>query len=322
MGWLDILTFTIHNSVVFATPLILAALGGVFSERSGVVNIGLEGLMIMGAFSGAIFTIWAVDWGMGAFSSWFAILAAIIIGAIFALPHAVATITFKADQIVSGVALNFLAAGLSIFLVKSIFDGAGQTPTLPDVARLSKIEIPILGDIPYIGQMFFRAYPTSYIAFAIVAIVFFFLFKTPFGLRLRSVGEHPRAADTMGINVARTRYTAVILSGALAAMGGAIYAMAITGNFSHNTISGHGFMALAALIFGKWHPVGAMGAALFFGMANALAAIGQTIGLTDYVPRELLIMFPYLITIVALASFVGRADSPAAIGKPYDTLGR
>jgi ABC-type uncharacterized transport system permease subunit len=214
MGWLDILTFTIHNSVVFATPLILAALGGVFSERSGVVNIGLEGLMIMGAFSGAIFTIWAVDWGMGAFSSWFAILAAIIIGAIFALPHAVATITFKADQIVSGVALNFLAAGLSIFLVKSIFDGAGQTPTLPDVARLSKIEIPILGDIPYIGQMFFRAYPTSYIAFAIVAIVFFFLFKTPFGLRLRSVGEHPRAADTMGINVARTRYTAVILSGA------------------------------------------------------------------------------------------------------------
>jgi ABC-type uncharacterized transport system permease subunit len=319
---MDILTFIIHNSIIFATPLILAALGGLFSERSGVVNIGLEGLMIMGAFSGAIFTIWAVDWGMGAFSSWFALIAAAIIGAIFALPHAVASITFKADQIVSGVALNFLAAGLSIFLVKSIFDGAGQTPTLPDVARLSKVSIPVLGDIPYIGHMFFEAYPTSYIAFAIVAIVFFVIFKTPFGLRLRSVGEHPRAADTMGINVARTRYIGVILSGALAALGGAIYAMAITGNFSHNTISGHGFMALAALIFGKWHPVGAMGAALFFGIANAMAAIGQTIGLTDYVPREFLIMFPYLVTIIALASFVGRADAPAAIGKSYDTLGR
>jgi ABC-type uncharacterized transport system permease subunit len=319
---MDILTFIIHNSIIFATPLILAALGGLFSERSGVTNIGLEGLMIMGAFSGSIFTIWAVNWGMGAFSSWFALIAAVIVGAVFALPHAVASITFKADQIVSGVALNFLAAGLSIFLVKNIFDGAGQTPTLPDVARLTKVSIPVLSDIPYIGHMFFEAYPTSYIAFAIVAIVFFVIFKTPFGLRLRSVGEHPRAADTMGINVARTRYIGVILSGALAALGGAIYAMAITGNFSHNTISGHGFMALAALIFGKWHPVGAMGAALFFGIANAMAAIGQTIGLTDYVPREFLIMFPYLVTIIALASFVGRADAPAAIGKSYDTLGR
>jgi ABC-type uncharacterized transport system permease subunit len=320
MNGLDILTFVIHNSIIFATPLILAALGGVFSERSGVVNIGLEGLMVMGAFSGALFTIWGAEWGMGSFSTWFALLMAILIGALFALPHALASITFKADQVVSGVALNFMAIGLSIFLVKSIFQGAGQTPTLTH--SLTKVGIPVLSDIPYIGRMFFDAYPTSYLTFFIVAVVYFVLFKTPFGLRLRAVGEHPKAADTMGVHVASMRYLGVILSGALAGLGGAIYSMAITGNFSHNTISGQGFMALAALIFGKWHPTGAMAAALFFGAANALAAIGQTIGLTDYVPRELLIMFPYLVTIVALAGFVGRADAPAALGKPYDTLER
>lgn len=317
---MDILTFVVHNSIIFATPLIFAALGGLFSERSGVVNIGLEGLMVMGAFSSAVFTLFFFDSGMGAFAPWLALLMAMLIGALFSIPHAVASISFKANQVVSGVALNFLAAGLSIFLIKFIFNGSGQTPTLPNIFR--KVSIPYLSDIPYLGPMIFVAYPTSYVAFATVVLVFIVVYKTPFGLRLRAVGEHPRAADTMGVNVTRMRYLGVMISGALASLGGAIFPLAITSNFAHNTISGQGFMALAALIFGKWHPTGAMGAALFFGVANALAAVGQTIGLTAYIPREFLIMFPYLITIVALASFVGRADAPAALGKSYDTSGR
>lgn len=317
---MDILTFIIHNSIIFATPLIFAALGGLFSERSGVVNIGLEGLMVIGAFSSAVFTLFFYEMGLGASSAWLAMLMAMIIGAIFSLPHALASITFKANQVVSGVALNFLAAGLSIFLIKFIFEGAGQTPTLPNIFK--KISIPVLSDIPYLGPMLFVAYPTSYVAFVMVILVYIVIFKTPFGLRIRAVGEHPRAADTMGIHVTKLRYISVMISGALAALGGAIFPLAITNNFAHNTISGQGFMALAALIFGKWHPTGAMGAALFFGIANALAAVGQTIGLTSYIPREFLIMFPYFITIIALASFVGRADAPAALGKSYDQGGR
>lgn len=280
---INILASMLHNTFIFATPIMLAALGGLFSERSGVVNIGLEGLMVMGAFSAAIFTLFGAEWGLGAFAPWFAILVAVLMGILFSLPHAVASISFKADQVVSGVALNFLAAGLSIFLVKSIFSGRGQTPTL---SGLEKITIPVLSDIPFFGRVLFTAYPTTYIAFAIVAIIFYVVYKTSFGLRLRSVGEHPKAADTMGIKVLRMRYIGVMLSGALAAFGGALYPLTFSGNFSHNTISGQGFMALAALIFGKWHPTGAMGAALFFGFANALAITGQSFGLTNYVPKS------------------------------------
>jgi len=316
---INIIASMLHNTFIFATPIMLAALGGLFSERSGVVNIGLEGLMIMGAFSGALFTLYGTDWGMGGFAPWFAIIVAVFIGILFSIPHAVASISFRADQVVSGVALNFLAAGLSIFLVKAIFDGKGQTPTL---ISLKKVSIPVLSDIPFLGKVFFTTYPTTYLAFLIVAIITYVVYKTAFGLRLRSVGEHPKAADTMGIKVLRMRYIGVMLSGALAALGGALYPLTFSGNFSHSTISGQGFMALAALIFGKWHPVGAMGAAIFFGFANSLAITGQSFGLTEYVPQEFLFMFPYFITIVALASFVGRAVAPAALGTPYDKSGR
>jgi simple sugar transport system permease protein len=322
MDWLTLGSNLIHDTIVFSTALIFAALGGLYSERSGVVNIALEGMMIMGAFAGAVVTFFMQPFfpPHSVLPAWIGFLAAILAGALFALPHAVASITFKADQVVSGVALNFLAAGLSVYLTKIIFNGAGQTTTLTSVFK--KWDIPVLGDIPFFGRAIFEAYPTSYIAFALVAITWYVLFKTAFGLRLRAVGEHPRAADTVGINVKRMRYTAVIISGALAAMGGATIALTTTSNFSHNTVSGHGFIALAALIFGKWHPTGTMGAALFFGIAQAVKSLVQILGLTAYVPTEFIFMLPYILTIIVLAGFVGRTNAPAALGKPYETGSR
>ncbi|WP_349410558.1 ABC transporter permease [Pseudalkalibacillus sp. SCS-8] len=316
MDIMQILGIIIPTAIFAATPLILTALGGVFSERSGVVNIGLEGLMMMGAFVGAVFTFYGETWGFGSLSPWFSFLVAIIIGGVFALLHAVASITFKADQVVSGVALNFLAAGLTIFLVKKIFD-AGQTPYLNE--RIFKSDVPVLSDIPIIGPLLFgSAYVTSYVAIALAIVVWFIIYKTPFGLRLRAVGEHPMAADTMGINVTKMRYVAVMLSGAFAGLGGAVYATSISGNFTHSTIAGQGFMALAAMIFGKWHPLGALGAALFFGLAQSLSITGQQIPVLQDIPYVFLLISPYVLTILALAGFVGRADAPKAIGKPYE----
>lgn len=318
MDWATVTSNLVHDTIVFSTALIFAALGGLYSERSGVVNIALEGMMIIGAFTGAVITNVIQD--SGSIAPWIGFVAAAIAGAIFALPHAVASITFKADQVVSGVALNFLAAGLAVYLTKIIYNGAGQTTTLTEV--FDKWEIPGLAQIPYLGHALFEAYPTSFLAFIIVFLTWFLLFKTSFGLRLRAVGEHPRAADTVGINVKRMRYIAVMISGALAAMGGATITLTTTSNFSHNTISGQGFIALAALIFGKWHPAGAMGAALFFGIAQAIKSLVQVYGLTQYVPTEFIFMLPYVLTILVMAGFVGRSSAPAALGKPYETGSR
>lgn len=318
MDWATVTSNLVHDTIVFSTALIFAALGGLYSERSGVVNIALEGMMIIGAFTGAVITNVIQD--SGSIAPWIGFIAAAIAGAIFALPHAVASITFKADQVVSGVALNFLAAGLAVYLTKIIYNGAGQTTTLTEV--FDKWEIPGLAQIPYLGHALFEAYPTSFLAFIIVFLTWFLLFKTSFGLRLRAVGEHPRAADTVGINVKKMRYIAVMISGALAAMGGATITLTTTSNFSHNTISGQGFIALAALIFGKWHPAGAMGAALFFGIAQAIKALVQVYGLTQYVPTEFIFMLPYVLTILVMAGFVGRSSAPAALGKPYETGSR
>ncbi len=317
----SILSDLMHNTIVFSTALIFASLGGLFSERSGVVNIALEGLMVVGAFTSAVVTYFVdTSFGGGALSPWIGFFAAAIVGVLFSLLHALASVTFKADQVVSGVALNFLAAGATVYLVKIIFHGAGQTKTLQNV--FTKLSIPYLSDIPYLGKALFTAYPTSYIAFLLVGVAYYVLFKTPFGLQLRSVGEHPRAADTMGINVYKMRYIGVMLSGALAAMGGATIALTTTSNFSHNTISGQGFIALAALIFGKWHPLGAMGAALFFGVAQALNPLVQLFGLTKYIPVDFIYMLPYILTILVLAGLVGKAIAPKSVGKPYETGSR
>ncbi|MCM2979862.1 ABC transporter permease [Niallia circulans] len=315
MGLMDVLLIVIPSSLLFAAPLIFTALGGNFSERAGVVNIGLEGLMVMGAFSSIVFNLTFAD-SLGAWTPWVSLLVAMVVGALFSILHAVASITFRADQTVSGVAINLLAAGLAMFLVKLIYDGKGQTGTIR--YSFKKIDIPLLKDIPVIGDLFFsNTYWTSYLAIVVAVIVWFVMYKTPFGLRLRSVGEHPMAADTMGINVTKMRYIAVILSGAFGGIGGGVFAQSITNDFTHATISGQGFMALAALIFGKWNPLGAMGAAIFFGFAQSLSIVGSSLPFLENIPSVYLLIAPYVLTIIALTGFIGRADAPKASGVPY-----
>ena len=314
MSFLELLYFIIPTTIAYASPLIFTAIGGVFSERSGVVNIGLEGLMVMGAFIGIVFTLSYGD-QFGALTPWLAILVAMAVSAIFSIMHAVASITFRANQVVSGVAINMLGIAIALFSVKMIF-GKGQTDLIQQ--KFSRFDIPILENIPFIGPMFFKTvYGTSILAIAVAVTAWFIIYKTPFGLRLRSVGEHPMAADTMGINVTRMRYIAVIISGGLAGIGGAVYAITTTNDFGHATINGQGFMALAALIFGKWHPIGAMGAALFFGFAQALAISASQIPYIQDIPTVYLHILPYVLTILALAGFIGKANAPKANGEPY-----
>lgn len=313
MGILEILELIIPSAIFFAAPLIFTALGGVFSERSGVVNIGLEGLMVMGAFVGIVVNLTIAD-TFGVLTPWISVLVAMVISALFSAIHAVASVSFRADQVVSGVAINFLALGIGLFLIKQWY-GKGQTDMV-DEPFYSR-SVPFLSDIPIIGPMFFDGYITSFLAIVAAFIVWFVIYKTPFGLRLRSVGEHPMAADTNGINVTKMRYIGVILSGAFAGVGGSVFALTFTQNFSHATIAGQGFMALAAMIFGKWHPLGAMGAALFFGFAQSLSLTGSSIPLLQDIPSVFLMVAPYVLTILALAGFIGRAEAPKAIGTPY-----
>ncbi|GBG08464.1 ABC transporter permease [Paenibacillus agaridevorans] len=310
----------INTTLVFSTALIFAALGGMFSERSGVVNIGLEGLMVSGAFAAAVATYSASEAGFGSGSPWIGLIAAVVYGVLFSLLHAVATITFKSDQTVVGVVINILALGVAIYFTRSLYDGSVQTPQLYDV--FSKVSIPLLSDIPILGEGFFHAYPTTYIVAILVAVSYFLLFKTPFGLRLRAVGEHPSSADTVGINVSRYRYIGVMLSGALAGLGGATITLTTTSSFAYNTISGQGFIALAALIFGKWNPLGLAGAAVFFGFAQAIRNFAQLFDWSKNIPTEVFYMLPYVLTLIVLAAAVGRSSAPSALGQPYDPARR
>ncbi|OIK11085.1 sugar ABC transporter permease [Bacillus sp. MUM 116] len=314
MSFMEILMIVVPSTLLWAAPLVFTALGGVFSERSGVVNIGLEGLMVIGAFAAVVFNLTFAG-TFGAATPWVSLLVAMAAGAIFATLHAVAAITFRADHTVSGVAINLLATGLTLFLVKLIYN-KGETDIIKQ--SFSKIDVPILKDIPIIGKIFFQnTYWTSFVAILVAILAWYIIYKTPFGLRLRSVGEHPMAADTMGINVTKMRYLGVIISGALGGIGGGVYAESISSNFSHSTISGQGFMALAAMIFGKWHPLGAMGAALFFGFAQSISIIGSSLPFLKNIPDVYLLIAPYVLTILALAGFIGRAEAPKADGVHY-----
>ncbi|AHY45392.1 putative ABC-type transport system permease component [Rubrobacter radiotolerans] len=295
----ELLAATIRN----ATPLILAALGGLFSERSGIVNIGLEGLMLISAFFGVV----------GAFysgSAFVGLLTAVAAGLVFALIHAVMTITFEADQIISGTAINLLALGGTGFLMVELFGSGG---TSPRISGFDAVPIPLLSQIPLIGGPLFSQSLLVYLMYALVPLAFFLLFKTPFGLRLRATGEVPEAVDTAGVSVYRMRYYGVALSGILAALGGAYLSMGLLSAFTEGMTNGRGFIALAALIFGRWNPLGAAGAALLFGFAQAVTIRAPQ----DVVPLEFLNMLPYILTIVVLAGFGGRAIAPAAVGKPY-----
>ncbi len=294
-----LLASTIRN----ATPLIFAALGGLFSERSGVVNIGLEGLMLIAAFAGVVgsFLTGSALVGLG-----FGLAA----GLLFALIHALMCITFEADQIISGTAIILLAIGGTGFLMVEVFGSGGTSPRVPG---FKEVPIPVLSDIPLLGPALFDQSLLVYLMYALVPITWFVVYRTPFGLRLRATGEVPEAVDTAGVSVTRMRYYGVALSGLLAACGGVYLSMGILSAFTEGMTGGRGFIALAALIFGRWNPIGAAAAALLFGFGTAVTfQVPQ-----DAIPVEFIQMVPFVLTIVVLAAFGGRAIAPAAIGKPY-----
>ncbi|EHR36660.1 ABC transporter permease [Facklamia languida] len=313
---ISLLALIVSSTLVYSAPLIFTALGGVFSERSGIVNVGLEGIMVIGALASVLFNLFFGDRFGNDLTPWLAVLAGGLAGVAFSLIHAVATVHLRADHIISGTVLNLIAPALAVFLVRVIYDGRGETPSIAH--SFGYDNIPLLSKIPVIGPIFFQT--TSEPAFAgmIVAVLaWVVIYKTSFGLRLRSVGEHPQAADTLGVNVYLMRYAGVLLSGLFGGIGGAVLANSITLKFTISTIAGQGFMAMAAMIFGKHHPIGAMGAAIFFGFAQSLAVIGSRIPLIGNIPPVFLQIAPYVITIIVLVGIVGQSKGPAANGTTY-----
>ncbi len=305
-----ILIAIIASALRLATPLIFASLGGVFSERSGIVNIALEGIMIMGAF----FAILAMEFVS---SPWIAVLAAMVVGILTSLLLGVLAINLKGNQVVAGVAINMLAGSLTAFLLEMVWHRSGQTDTVANALTRNPEALKFLEEIPVLGNLFSGLTPFVYLAIILTFVSYYVLFKTPFGLRIRAVGEHPKAADTVGINVYKVRYTCVMISGALAGLAGASLSLGTVNLFREGMTSGKGFIALAAMIFGKWHPVGAFFACLFFGFAEAIQIQAASLGL-GWIPSEFLQMLPYLATVLALAGVVGRAVAPAASGQPYE----
>jgi general nucleoside transport system permease protein len=290
----DILNIAlIWSTIRLSTPLILAALGGLFSERAGVINIALEGMMLAGAFTAA-----AVTYAAG--NPYVGLLAGMLAGMLIAAIHAVACIRYKADQVVTGTAINILMIGMPAFLSGAFFLSSGSTPQIPKEQLIPWIPIVI--------------------AFALVPISWYVLYKTPFGLRLRSVGENPEAADAAGVPVARMRYAGVLLSGVLAGIGGAYLSIGQSSLFTRNMTSGRGFIALAALIFGKWRPVQTLLACLLFGLTEAISIQMQGVVKLpsgEDIPVQFVQMVPYILTIIVLAGFIGSSRPPRALGIPY-----
>jgi general nucleoside transport system permease protein len=298
--WSTLLATTLR----FATPLTFAALGGLFSERSGVVNIALEGMMLAGAFFGILAADKLGSWVLG-------LLVAVLAGGAFAAVHAVFAIHLRADQIVGGTAINFLALGLTGYLFIDIY---GDQGTPANISQIPDVKLPGLENVYFIGPAIGQLNLMIWLSFAVIILTYILVFRTPLGLRIRSVGEHPRAADTVGISVYKVRYGAVILSGMLAALGGAYLSIGNVHSFNQNMTAGRGFIALAALIFGRWMPFGAFGAAMLFGFSSALAQ-----RLQDYSQSAgvLFNALPYVLTLIAVAGIIGRAVPPAAVGRPY-----
>lgn len=298
----------ISITMMYSAPLIFAGLGGVVSENSGVVNIGIEGMMTIGAFAGA-----AVGYFSG--NPWLAFLAGGAAGGLLALLHAVASVTFRADQVISGTAINFIGPGIALFLARKFFDGSTMTKPIPHKIPAIFGTLGANSGNPIIKGLNMEM--TVPLAFLTAFAVWFVLYKTTWGLRIRSVGEHPEAADTLGVNVYRIRYLCVVFSGILSGFGGATMTLAVVNCFTQTTISGQGFIAIAALIFGKWKPHGTVGACLLFGFAQALVILLGGSNSIFQIPSYLLAMLPYLLTIVVLVLFVHKSSAPKADGIPF-----
>ncbi len=298
------LTGMLQATMVRAVPIALGGLAGVLCERVAVVNIAIEGMLLAGAFTGALAGSLIGGWG--------GLLSAVVIGGIFGFILAALVVTYRMDQIIAGVVINLFVLGLTSYVSSQVF---AEYRFLNDAPVFRTWKIPLLGDIPLIGPMFFSQNIFVYGALVLVATATYYLFYTRSGLRARAVGEHPRAADTLGINVYRTRYIHVTLGGMVAGFGGAWFTLGSVGRFDENMTGGRGFIGLAAMIFGRWHPVGALAAALVFGFADSLQ---QKLALLNTpIPSEFLAMSPYIATIIVVAGLIGRARPPAADGKPY-----
>jgi ABC-type uncharacterized transport system permease subunit len=311
--FLDIIYSVIPLGIAFTAPLAIIALGGLFSERSGVVNIGLEGLMGIGAFASAI-TIVTLFPNLGDLAVWIGLLAAVAAGVAFSLLHAFASVNMKANQVISGTAINLLSMAITVYLARTITGSAN----IQIMKGFYKIDIPLLSQIPFIGPLFFKPYITTVLVLVIFAVSWFVLYKRPFGLRLRACGENPQAADSMGINVGKMRYIGVMMSGALAGLGGAIVITTFSNEFSVLIYNGLGFLALASLIFGKWRVWSVLGAAAFFGMAKTVADLSKLFSFLQDKPNIIFNTFPFVVTLIALIIFSKNAAGPKAAGEPYD----
>lgn len=293
----------ISITMMYSTPLVFAALGGLISERSGVINIGIEGMMTVGAATGVCVGYYTAN-------PWMGFLAAGVAGGLIALLHGIASITFRADQTISGIAINLIGSGVALFMVRLVFD-VTNTPSVPK--KLPKI----FGKNPNLGMFSSLNFDVTVVLALLLAIgVWFLLYKTKWGLRILAVGEHPAAADTIGINVYKIRYLCVVTSGVFAGFGGAATTLAIISNFTPTAISGQGFIALAAVIFGKWKPMRVYGACLLFGFSQALAI--QLGGGNFVIPTQIIAMLPYVLTVVVLILFVGRSVAPKSSGIAYE----
>ncbi|MBA3261973.1 MAG: ABC transporter permease [Thermoleophilaceae bacterium] len=298
--WSALLAATLR----FATPLLFGALGGIMSERSGVINVGLEGMMLMGAFFGIF--------GADVFGSWFlGMLAGIAAGGALAFVHAVFSIALRADQVVSGVAVNLLALGFTGYIFVAHYGEQGTPGEVPGAPELT---LPLVKDIPFVGDAIGEMSVLTWLALLLVPLMALYLYRTPAGLRLRSVGEKPRAADSVGIGVLRTRYLAVVASGCLAGLGGVYLSVALVHSFNQGMTAGRGFIALAVVIFGAWRPYGALAGACLFGFSSAVA---QRLPAFSESLAVLFQALPYVLVLVVVAGFIGRSRPPAAIGVPY-----
>ena len=296
----------VGGAVLLSVPILFGALGGVIGERAGVVNIAIEAQLLLGAFAAAIT-------GSLTDSPVAGLLAAVVAGTTVALVLGVFTITYKVDQVIVGVVLNVLVIGLTSFFYSEVLVPNGER--LNQTSRFSPVSIPLLSDIPIIGTALFRQSVLVYLAYITVPVVWFALYRTRWGLRLRAVGEHPKAADTVGIKVERTRYRAVLIAGGVVGLGGAFYTVVSVSSFGKEMTAGAGFIALAAVIFGKWDPLRAALAALLFGFASNLEDMLSIVGAP--VPSQFMLMLPYVVTLFAVAGLVGRSRAPAADGQPY-----